>query len=135
MRLLVAAAELEATSLMPWMVVIGLTAVAALGINVLQFFRMANGTDGQRQVEPTDMAAIKTELKSQTATLGKLDREMGGLAVSANATTEALVEIRKNHRDDIDGIHSRVGGISRELASTTARVEGMEKRERHSHHG
>ncbi len=107
--------------------------IASLCVSLVVLFKMQGGKDGERQIEPTAIAAIQHELKTQTHTLSKLDREMGGVTSSVDTIKKELVEIRVNHRNDIEGMHSRIGGISRELAGTTARVDGLEKRE--SPHG
>ncbi len=103
--------------------------IVALGLNAIQLIRGINGTDSQRQIEPTAIADIRTELKAQTVTLGKLDREMGGVTNNVQAIARQMDTVQENHRADIEQIHHRLGGISRELAATTARVEGIEKRE------
>lgn len=104
----------EADSLSIGQVVQSLSAIALLAAVLIQIFRGGS----QRQIEPTEMHAITTELKAQTLTLNKLDREMGSVQTT-------VISIEKQ----MDGMHHRVGSISRDLASTTARVDGMERRE------
>lgn len=70
------------------------------------------------KIEQTELHSMNIELKSQTLTLNKLDREMGQV--------RAIVDIVKGQ---VDGLHARTGSISRDLAATAAKVEGLEKRE------
>lgn len=125
---LLAQTETGSNALIIGVVVLGLSSLASLGVSVFTFVRMTAGKDSERQIEPTALHALQqqiqnnhsanqTELKSQTVTLNKLDREMG--AVSAKV---------ENVEKNVDGLHIRMGGISRELSATTARVDGMEKR-------
>ncbi len=124
-------AQVQATSDQDrlWLVIVGIGVLASLALNGIQILKMANGTDGNRQIEPTAIAAIQTELQGQTRTLNKLDREMGGMMVETSAIKKDVAEIRDSHRRDIEGIHARIGGISREVARSSAQIEGLEKRE------
>jgi septal ring factor EnvC (AmiA/AmiB activator) len=68
------------------------------------------------KIEQTELHLMNVELKSQTQTLNKLDREVGQV--------RTVVDIVKQQ---VDGLHQRTGSISRDLAATAARVEGLEK--------
>jgi hypothetical protein len=104
-------AEATAESANIGMLVIGLTSILNLGLLATQWVK---GNKGERQIEPTQLAAIGTELQRLTTAVNSLNREVGTLS----AATE-----------QVEGLHIRVGGISRELAATVARVDGLEKRE------
>jgi hypothetical protein len=123
-----AAAETSSSS---WIVIGVIALLSNLAVTILQFFRMSSGTDGQRQIEPTNIAEIKDELKEQTATLNKLDREMGEAKQQVASVARDVVEIKQVHRQEIEGVHLRIGGISRELTSTTTMVKGIQERENH----
>ncbi len=107
-----------------------LTALLLLALTGLQLFKGASGKDGERQIEPTAIHAITSELQSQTRTLNKLDRESGERAEVIRSVKETVDDLRKVQREDTDKLHQRLGGISRDLAGTIARVDGIEKRER-----
>lgn len=110
--------QTTSSALIVGMAVLGLSSVASLGVSVVMLFRMGNGKDSERQIEPTDLHAIKSELGTQTKTLGDIKVDVG--------VVKAKVDIVEKN---VDGVHIRLGGISRELASTTTRVDGLEKRE------
>jgi len=109
--ILAAAAESDPSSLTVGMVAVGLLLLLNLALTAKQLF---GENKGERQIEPTQLAAIQTEQKAQTALLTTLNREVGTLSTLAG---------------QVEGLHVRVGGISRELAHTVARVDGLEKRE------
>ncbi len=110
-------------------IVLALSNLVGLAISVMTFMRMAGGKDGERQVEPTAMHAIQSELQGQTATLNKLDREMGGVLTNVKSIQHELSEAKATHTNELAGAHRRIDGISREAAATAARVDGLEKRE------
>lgn len=107
--------------------VIGLSALVQLALATRQLF---SDNKGERQIEPTALHAISRELKTQTETLAKLDRESGETRSMVARMERDITEIKVTHRADLEGLQTRVGGISRELAATTARVDGLEKREK-----
>lgn len=100
------------------------TAVLAAGVIINLFIglgvmvRIFTGKSGERQIEPTQIAAIQVELKAQTVTLNSINREIGEVKCSVPPLAQ-----------QVEGLHARVGGISRELAATVARVDGLENRE------
>ena len=63
-----------------------------------------------------------TELREQTNTLGSIKVDVGVVKKGVE-----VLELQ------MTGMHSRVGSISRDLAATAARVDGIEKREGKSH--
>lgn len=102
------------------LVVQSLTALLLLALTALQLFRGIGGKDSERQIEPTEMHAIAIEMRGQTQTLNKLDRESGAM--------RAVLDVVK---EQVNGLHHRTGAISRDLAATAAKVNGLEKREGH----
>lgn len=133
-------AEVSTSGATSWIVVSALSVLMALAVSAFSLLRMASGKANERQIEPTQLAAIQAEMRNnhlaaqaelriQTTTLAKLDREMGGVAASMSSFQREIAEIKVNHSRDVEGLHTRLGGISRELASTTARVDGLENRE------
>ena len=118
------------------LVVQALSALATLVLTGLLLFRGFSGRDIERQVEPTALheirselkaqtTAIQAELKSQTTTLNKLDREMGGLSSTVDAV-DAKIDAQAAQ---VDNAFKRINAISIESAAVKARVEGIENRE------
>lgn len=101
-----------------WITVVALGVIINLFIGLGVLVRMMVGKGGERQIEPTQIAAIQTELRTQTSTLNNINREIGEVRGSVGPLVK-----------DVDGLHIRVSGISRELAHTVARVDGLERRE------
>lgn len=133
-------AETTAQNATSWLVVGALALLLSTGLSAITFIRTVVGKGSERQVEPTQLAGLQAEIRTnhvaaqaelrlQTASLAKLDREMGGVAASISGFQRDIAEIKVAHTRDIEGVHTRISGISRELASTTAKVEGLEARE------
>ena len=124
-------AQVSESGSMNWQVIQTLGVLAALALNTLLVLRGLSGNGQERQIEPTSLHSITSELRTQTLTLNKLDREMGGVVTSISSFHRELAEIKVGHSKDISDAHARIGGISRDLAATAAKVEGLEKRETH----
>jgi len=98
------------------MVVVGLSAVVQLALAGKQLFA---GNKGERQIEPTQLAGITAELKSQTLTLTKLDREMGETKAGIKAVDDKIT----NQGREIDKAFQRINAISIESSGVKARIE------------
>lgn len=101
----------DSSTLAIGVLVVGLTALLNLALTAKQ---LLGGNKGERQIEPTQIASLDANIKSLSAAVGTLNREVGTLSTLSH---------------QVDGLHTRVGGISRELAHTVARVDGLERRE------
>ncbi len=119
------------------MFVLGLSAVLQLALTAKQLF---GGNKGERQIEPTQLASLqqqferyhqenKNELKSQTATLNKLDRESGETKIAVEAVKGEVANLRKIQVDENEKMFRRINAISTESTETRTRVDGLEKRE------
>lgn len=101
-----------------WTVVLTLGVLVNVIIGLGVLVRMLNGKGSERQVEPTQISALQSEMRAQTITLNHINREVG----EVRSRVEPLAS-------DVQGLHQRIGGISRDLAGVAARVDGLEKRE------
>ena len=86
-------------------------------------YKLIGGNKGERQIEPTQLHAITSELRQQTVMLHGLGTESAATKASVESVKARVDELRADQRKDMDGVHTRIGGISRELAATTAKVE------------
>ena len=110
-------------------VVLGLSNLVGLAISVMTFIRMAGGKDGERQVEPTALHAISSELRTQTDTLNKLDREMGVVTANVGSLEKKIDDNATRQASDTKDMFTRLNAISRESTDTAARVHVLEKKE------
>lgn len=100
-----------------------------LAIGIITLARSASGKSGERQVEPTQISEIRSELKTQTSTLNKLDREVGETKTSVEALGDTVERLAHAQADETDKMFRRINAISTESTDTKARVDGLERRE------
>lgn len=103
-------------------VVIALLALLQLVLVGKQLF---GGNKGERQIEPTQIAAITAELRQQTITLNKVDREMGEQKERIKSVDDKITA----QSVQVDNAFRRINAISQESAALIARVQGLENRE------
>lgn len=96
-------------------VVVGLSSILQVALAGKQLF---GGNKGERQIEPTQLAGISSELHSQTLTLNKLDREMG----EAKAGIKGVDDKISAQAAQIDNAFNRINAISMESASVRDRL-------------
>lgn len=115
-----AAAESSGT----WTAVLAAGVVINLFIGLGVLVRMLSGKGSERQIEPTQLAGIQTELTHQTSTLNDINREMGEAkrsieAVDGKITLVAAAQIRES-----ENAFKRINSISIESATTARVLEG-----------
>ena len=118
-------AQTDPTHSTSWIAILALGIVINLAIGLGTLAKMLSGKSSERQIEPTQIAAITAELKGQTQTLNKLDREMGSLSSIVDAV-DAKIDAQAAQ---VDNAFKRINAISMESAALKARVDGLEKRE------
>jgi len=95
-----------------------ITSLLTLALVAGQWVRSQSGKANERQIEPTQVRALTESVQELTDALNRLNRELGEVKTKCEATER-----------DVIGLHQRVGGVSRDLAATTSRVDGLERRE------
>lgn len=111
-----------------WVAIGAIGVLLAIGLNFFALVRIANGKANERQIEPTQIAAIQTELRNQTDTLNAINREMGGVSVAIDGFRADIAEVKRTTASALEGVHTRIGGISREVAAASARLDALDKR-------
>ena len=112
-----------------WDMMTAIGVVVGVMVNLFVLLRMATGQDNKRQVEPTEMHGIVTELRSQTATLNKLDREMGETKASIKAVDDKIT----TQGEHVGNAFLRINAISVESAALKGRVDDLVSREGRRH--
>lgn len=97
-------------------VVVGLSSLVQLALASKQLF---GGNKGERQIEPTQLAGITSELKAQTITLTKLDREMGETKAGVRAVDDKITK----QGQEVDNAFKRINAISIESAQVKSRLD------------
>jgi septal ring factor EnvC (AmiA/AmiB activator) len=110
------------STLMIGVVVVALSALLQLVLAGKQLF---GGNKGERQIEPTQISAITQELRQQTFTLNKVDREMGEQKERIKSVDDKI----SAQSVQVDNAFRRINAISQESAALIARVQGLENRE------
>ncbi len=114
-----AAATGAAANLNAWGIVSVLSMLVALALSSMAYIRQVSGKGGERQIEPTQIAAITNELKAQTVTLNKLDREMGETRAGVEAVNDKITA----QGEQVDNAFKRINAISIESAQVRARLD------------
>jgi len=127
---LLAQSEMNATAIVIGIVVIGLSSLASVGVSLFTLIRMSSGKDAERQIEPTALHAITSELKAQTLTLNKLDRESGEISIRVENVVTEMGTLRGDVKAMELNVFKRVNAISSESTRTVTRVDGLEDREK-----
>lgn len=118
----------EATqSAASWNTVEVIGALIGLGLAAAAFIRTFSGKSGERQIEPTQIAALRDAIAELQATLNAYNRELGEGRVIAERTEEVLSALSRKQETDIVGAHRRIDVIDRDLAEVKARVSGIER--------
>lgn len=123
-----------------WQVVTAMSALAALGLTLLTLVRGVSGKANERQIEPTQLAAIQAELKAQTTAIQvelkaqttALSRiETSGVATATHVENlqREVTHLRTEIKDTETKAFQRINAISAESTATRARVDGLERRE------
>jgi len=80
------------------------------------FISHATGADTQRQIEPTQIAALQNKLDSVTNALSNASRELGELKTSVNNLTVKITSLEATQKEE-----------TRSISDVRARVNILEK--------
>jgi len=111
-----------------WIVVIALGTLISLGIGVITLSRLISGKSGERQIEPTNLAALSTQIGGVARELSGINRELGEVRAIGERTEEAVGELTKKQHDDMSGAHHRIDAIDREVAAQGRQIDSIERR-------
>jgi capsule polysaccharide export protein KpsE/RkpR len=118
-------AQLDASAATSWQVVLALGILLSLALSATQFVRGITGQANSRQIEPTAMAGVTLEMSKLQASLGTINRELGEASSKVGLLAKQVETLANSHRTEIDQVHARISGISREVSETSARVEAI----------
>ena len=108
-------------------IVLGLGVLLNLGISSLAWVRSATGKSGERQIEPTAIAALSAKLDILQDRLGEDNAARGRLEAGVESIAELLNELRSTQRSDIERAHRRIDEISKEVAAHGAGLSAIQR--------
>lgn len=127
--LLAAASEIGDASSISWMVlVIGGSTLLSFLLSAMQFVRTVGGKGGERQVEPTQIAAMNSKLEDITKLLGSVNREMGEIARDAKNAIDSVAKLAEKQSDQISRAHQRIDRVAETVANHGGRLDLLEKK-------
>jgi hypothetical protein len=121
-------AQVSPTEANGWIVLIALGTIVSLGIGIITLARLLSGKSGERQIEPTQIAALSTQIGDVAKGLSGINRELGEVRAIGERTEEAVGELTRKQHDDMSGAHHRIDTIDREVAALNRQVNSMENR-------
>lgn len=92
--------------------------LASLGVSIVTLAKFMTGKGGERQVEPTQLSAIRHEMAAQTNTLQHINREMG----EAKAGIKAVDDKITANATQVENAFKRINAISIESSSVKDRL-------------
>lgn len=121
-------AEASTTSAFSWeILVLGGVQLLTLLSLLPTVIKSLSGRGDERQIEPTQLSAISTQLDNVETAISNMNREVGEIFTLAERSEGALQALAIKQESDIVGAHRRIDVIDRDLAATKARVEAMER--------
>lgn len=103
--------------------IIGGGAVMQFLVGWLTVSRLTSGKANERQIEPTQLAAIQSEMRMQTMTLNKLDREMGVASANISAVDKKVDQLATDQKRETENVFRRINAISTESSITAKRLD------------
>ncbi len=121
-------AEASTTSSLSWeILVLGGVQLLTLLSLLPTVIKSLSGRGDERQIEPTQLAAISTQLDNVETAISAMNREVGEVCTLVERSEGALAELARKQETDIVGAHRRIDVIDRDLAETKARVSAIER--------
>ena len=104
-----------------------LTSIVAIVLGAIAILNRATGKDVERQIEPTQIHALRESLDAHAKALTENNRELGVLNTSVETLTGNLTEMRGKQERDIGKVHNRIDGISDRVAAHEAKIGSLER--------
>ena len=118
----------EATqSAASWNVVEVLGVLLALALSAGSFIRSASGKAGERQIEPTQIAALRDDIASLQATLNAFNRELGEGRVLSAQNQQAVRDLHEKQSEDAQHLHEKINAVALRVEKHDARIDGIER--------
>ena len=96
-------------------------------VSAIAIFRTVSGKDGERQIEPTQIHALRESIAEQTKALSENSRELGILHRSVDILTDNLTEMRGKQERELGKVHNRIDGISEKVAKHGEAIETLQR--------
>lgn len=118
----------QSTSSLSWeILVLGGVQLLTLLSLLPTVMKSLSGRGDERQIEPTQLSALSSDIQSLESAIGAQNRELGEIRAIGERTEQALSDLTEKQDRDIVGAHRRIDVIDRDLAETKARVSAIER--------
>lgn len=122
-------AEATSTSALNWeILVLGGGQLLTLLVALPSFLKSWSGRGDERQIEPTQLAGISTDIQSLESTVGDQNRELGEIRTIVERTEEAMRALADKQDSDANQLHEKINTVAIKVADHDARISALERR-------
>ena len=104
-----------------------LAVLVALALSVGSLIRSMSGKSGERQIEPTQIAALRDAIAELQTTLNAYNRELGEGRVIAVQNQQAVRDLERKQDEDAQNLHEKINAVALRVEKTDARLDGIER--------
>lgn len=108
-----------------WNVVLVLSVLVSLSLNAVGLVRGFGSKSSERQVAPTQLAAIQTDLGGLAKDVSAIREMQAAQGERIQATKESVDALSAKQQRDTEGLYKRVNAISEDLARIGERVNAQ----------
>lgn len=116
-----------AQSAASWNVVEVLGVLIALALSAGSLIRSFSSKSGERQIEPTQIAALRADIAALQATLNAFNREVGESRVVGEQTRQDVRALAEKQDEDASALHEKINAVALRVEKHDARLDGIER--------
>lgn len=118
----------QSTSSLSWeILVLGGVQLLTLLSLLPTVIKSLSGRADERQIEPTQLAAISTDIQSLESVVGSQNRELGEIRSIVERTEEAMRDLADKQDKDANQLHEKINSVAIKVANHDARISALER--------